>query len=532
MEIKLDHERARELQRHQGDVVEIRRRARQWRLTDCDVTALTRMRRALMQEMEQQEARLNEADDRFLMFVENGRPLQTEEVRQRIESLSNEWESMNSHLKQVDDAILERQLRQRMVRLMGSELGANLWEAIVFILILFIVVLTIVELLVPLSVDTIRWILTIDTIGCFLLLGDFFLRLSLSDDKRWYFRRYWIDFVASIPFAPALHLGRIVRITRFARILRLLRLGRALRVLLFAFRGLDTLTRTFQLNLLKRSVITAALLLFFGALSIQAIEGVQEVSLQDIDESLWWSFTTMVTGGFADLHNPTTSTGRLVTVGLVLLGLTVTGVFTASLTSVLVEDESSRLEQIHRRRLRTELAPVHQKLDLLSGDMNEGLIALETVSQALSNQKTAVAVANTLTKTMIADFECLQASVHLLNTDQTELVRFAMEGNETVAPDEQIYLDEAGLIGRVMSDLLAQPDIGMIDLEPETTPCVQVNGVAMVCPLVAAKRPLGVLHVVLPEELGQLYLYNRVPMTLAHHAAMAFYMAGESMDNE
>jgi len=172
MEIKLDHERARELQRHQGDVVEIRRRARQWRLTDCDVTALTRMRRALMQEMEQQEVRLNEADDHFLMFVENGRPLETEEVRQRIESLSNEWESMNSHLKQVDDAILERQLRQRMVRLMGSELGANLWEAIVFILILFIVVLTIVELLVPLSVDTIRWILTIDTIGCFLLLGE------------------------------------------------------------------------------------------------------------------------------------------------------------------------------------------------------------------------------------------------------------------------------------------------------------------------------------------------------------------------
>jgi hypothetical protein len=30
----------------------------------------------------------------------------------------------------------------------------------------------------------------------------------------------------------------------------------------------------------------------------------------------------------------------------------------------------------------------------------------------------------------------------------------------------------------------------------------------------------------LPENLGRYYLYNRAPMTLAHHAAMAFYAAG------
>jgi len=47
----------------------------------------------------------------------------------------------------------------------------------------------------------------------------------------------------------------------------------------------------------------------------------------------------------------------------------------------------------------------------------------------------------------------------------------------------------------------------------------------MICPLVAGRKLLGLLHVVLPEDLGRFYLYNRVPMTLAHHAAMAFYAA-------
>ncbi len=36
---------------------------------------------------------------------------------------------------------------------------------------------------------------------------------------------------------------------------------------------------------------------------------------------------------------------------------------------------------------------------------------------------------------------------------------------------------------------------------------------------------LGVLHAVLPDDLARYYLYNRVPMTLAHHAAMAFLAA-------
>ena len=120
-------------------------------------------------------------------------------------------------------------------------------------------------------------------------------------------------------------------------------------------------------------MLIAAALLVFGALAISALEGQEAQSLRNLGESLWWSFSTVVTGGFADLYNPATSTGRLVTVGMILLGLTVTGIFTASLTSVLVEDESNRLEQ-NQQRFEDRLQTVNHKLDLLTGETNRALV--------------------------------------------------------------------------------------------------------------------------------------------------------------
>lgn len=523
MDTTRENLKAREVGQHEIQVAEIKRRAQHWRLMDCDDDALKQMRRALIEEMEAVEARLVETDKRFLYYVEKGRPLDTQRSLQVIDRVSMQWEKLNRHLQDVNDALMERHLRARLIQRLGSERRVNLLDGAVFLLIFVAVGLLGVELLVALPEETVAAITALDTIICMFLIGDFFLRLSSAEDKGWYLRRYWIDLVSSIPIYGFLRIGRLVRITRFARLVRLLRLGRALRVLLFAFRGLDKLFRTFQLNLLKRSVLIALVLLVFGAFSISALEGVQESSLQEVGESLWWSFTTVVTGGFADLYNPGTVTGRIITAGLVLLGFTVTGIFTASLTSVLVEDDSSRIEQ-NQRNLRTQLEGVHQKLDLLSGEANEWLIAMETVAQSLSNQSSRQAVAEALVETMVQDFECVQASVHLLTEDNQELQRLAHRGLAQVAPPER---SEVGvhLAGRVVARLLRQTDIASIDLEPETELCMAVKGVALVCPLVASQRVLGVLHIVLPDNLARYYLYNRVPMTLAHHAAVAFHAA-------
>jgi len=491
---------------------------------DCDEDTLRQMLNALTVEMEVLESHLAKADKRFMVYVEEGLPLETEKTLELIERLSTEWEKLNKHLKDVNNALLERRLRTRLAKRLGGERHVTYLDGAVFVLIIIALALMMIELLFPLPHRTLAWFIAVDFIICMFLISDFFLRLSLTEDKGWYFRRYWIDLVSSIPYYGILRIGRLVRINRFLRLFRLLRLSRALRVLLFAFRGLDKLTKTFQVNLLKRSVLIAVVLLIFGALSISALEGVEERSLQKMGESLWWSFTTVVTGGFADLHNPNTLTGRIITAGLVLLGFTVTGIFTASLTSVLVEDDSSRIEQ-NQHGLQAQLEGVHEKLDLLSGETNKGLIAMETTAQLLSNQTSREGVASVLAKTMVQDFECLQASVHLLDLDKQELLRITHLGLAEVTPPEREDLG-ANLTGRTVTKLLQETNLVEVDLEPETELCIDVKGIALACPLVANQQVLGVLHIVLPENLARYYLYNRVPMILSHHAATAIHATG------
>ncbi|HSR34336.1 MAG TPA: ion transporter [Anaerolineae bacterium] len=504
-------------------VEEIERRAQQWRLMDCSESTLKRMRAAVDAQMAEHEQRLEETNELFLQYVQVGNPIATEQSQETINRLSAEWNRLRKRLREIDNVLQERHLRNRLIGVLGSEARLNFLDGIVFVLILIVVALTLVEMIVPGLPEVVIESITIaDTIICFFLLTDFFLRMALSEDKGWYFRHYWIDLISSIPLYAILRFGRLVKIARFFRLLRLLRLSRAVRLLLFIFRGLDKLVKTFELNLLKRSVLIALALLVFGALAISALEGQREQNIQDLGESLWWSFATVVTGGFADLYNPQTPTGRVVTVGMILLGLTVTGIFTASLTSVLVEDESSKLEQ-NQHRFDEHLQTVNHKLDLLTGETTEALVALETVAQAVSNQPSPEALADLIARSLTTDFDSLQASVHLLDDGKNELIRLSHAGLETVAPPERIPLGE-GFLGRLAVELSAQ-DMTKVDLEPQTHVCMEVQGMVMLCPLAAGRQFLGLVHVVLPRNLANDYLYTRVPMTLAHNVALAFYAA-------
>jgi voltage-gated potassium channel len=102
---------------------------------------------------------------------------------------------------------------------------------------------------------------------------------------------------------------------------------------------------------------------------------------QSMVTSLWWSFTTVVTGGFADIHNPETMAGKVLTVVLVILGMVLVGIFTATLTSVMVGDEDDmeqlrtemdehfsqvleRIEQIEQQLYSTNSNPQHSGEDM------------------------------------------------------------------------------------------------------------------------------------------------------------------------
>ena len=96
---------------------------------------------------------------------------------------------------------------------------------------------------------------------------------------------------------------------------------------------------------MKRSLKWALFVIILGAVGISKLEGMNNNSVHDFGGSLWWSFSTVITGGYADLYNPNSVMGQVLTIIMVLSGMILIGVFTATLTSMYVGEDSSEIER-------------------------------------------------------------------------------------------------------------------------------------------------------------------------------------------
>ena len=238
----------------------------------------------------------------------------------------------------------------------------------------------VVEILPHFAVSTLWIFWIIDVICCGLFMANFVFEHRLADSKKWYWKNNWIDFITSIPLPPVqviaasgdlgvVRLGRLLRAVRILRALRLFRIG------LFFWRGMDHLSSTLDVRLLKRSFLYGLLSLVFGACIFMGLERLESGS--GFWPSLWWSFTTLVTGGYADIHNPQTASGKILTVFLVITGMVLVGVFTATLTSVLVKDEDSvQAEELEEQvaiatKIQKDVKEANERLDRLEASIGE-----------------------------------------------------------------------------------------------------------------------------------------------------------------
>jgi len=81
-----------------------------------------------------------------------------------------------------------------------------------------------------------------------------------------------------------------------------------------------------------------------------------------LGDALWWAAVTTTTVGYGDV-SPVTGEGRLIAVVLMLVGIAVVGVFTATLASFFFEqDKTTELARLEGR-----LREIESKLDRLLG---------------------------------------------------------------------------------------------------------------------------------------------------------------------
>ena len=183
-------------------------------------------------------------------------------------------------------------------------------------------------------------------------------KLALAPDRGAFARRAWFQ-LAVIVLAPPFLVPGWMESLRGARALRLLRFLRAAGVVTVGFRRLRSALRHRRFHW----VAAVALMTVFGGAVAEYYAERSGGGVRSFADSLWWAVVTATTVGYGDI-SPVTTTGRLIAVALMLVGIGVIGVFTATIASWFVEQERAP-EATERARLEDRLEAIEEKLDRL-----------------------------------------------------------------------------------------------------------------------------------------------------------------------
>jgi len=145
-------------------------------------------------------------------------------------------------------------------------------------------------------------------------------------------------------------------------VLRPLRLLRLVTLLGVVHRGAASSLRN---RVITYTVGGTVLIIFCASLAVlDAERRGHNANIATFGDALWWSFTTITTVGYGD-HFPVTATGRLVAVSLMVCGVALLGVVTASIASWLI-DQNSDSERQADVSLSEQIAELQAQVALLS----------------------------------------------------------------------------------------------------------------------------------------------------------------------
>lgn len=122
-----------------------------------------------------------------------------------------------------------------------------------------------------------------------------------------------------------------------AVILPFLRPLRLLRFISFGTLVLKKVNLGKSIAISFKVIITALFLTYLGGIEITMVErGEPGATIQSVGDGLWWAITTLTTVGYGDIY-PTTTEGRFIAVGLMVSGICVLAVISATVAAWFVK---------------------------------------------------------------------------------------------------------------------------------------------------------------------------------------------------
>ena len=178
-----------------------------------------------------------------------------------------------------------------------------------------------------------------------ILLVEYLVRLVVTPDTRGYVRRRWVEPATVV--VPPLQSWHIVGIEKMGLLLR---------------EGELRAESILKHHSLFRVLIAAVATLFVGAwLVLLFEEKARGSNIHDYPDALWWAIVTVTTVGYGDRY-PVTEGGRVVAAILMLVGIGLIGVLTATVASVFVKEHTDA----NREEFKKGHADLGQQLSVIT----------------------------------------------------------------------------------------------------------------------------------------------------------------------
>ena len=197
---------------------------------------------------------------------------------------------------------------------------------------------------------------------------EYLIKLYLAPNRWKFVGTHLLDlFIVAVPFLRPI---RLAHITQLGRVGILVQRGGVRVKSVATHQGLH-----FVLPAIGVIILASA-----GVVTV-AERSAHGSSIQNLGDGLWWAIVTVATVGYGDI-SPVTPIGRGVAVLLMLAGIGLIGVLTATVASYFVGEAAGKVEA-EREQLRNDLAEARAqrdhlaaKLDQLSEQMDQILLAL------------------------------------------------------------------------------------------------------------------------------------------------------------
>jgi voltage-gated potassium channel len=184
-----------------------------------------------------------------------------------------------------------------------------------------------------------------------LFVIDYVVRLNLASNRREWFVNHLFDLlVVALPLMRPLRLLRVVVL--FGVLQKAV--GNAVRgrILVFTISGV-------------------VLLIYVASLAILQTERDQSgAKITSFGKAVWWAINTVTTIGFDDLY-PITFTGRVIAVLLMVGGITLIGVVTASLASWIVQ-RVAEVDRAHQAATAAHIDELRNEIQMLAAELRRG----------------------------------------------------------------------------------------------------------------------------------------------------------------